>query len=115
MVTLAGLIVVSKNTDPRYYVCQPVLELVNRAGNRLGNLPENDIGECCPGESYARAYKLNGLHAGDGTNARPCCQFLQRPLAGAPLFIGFLGHAGSAAPPRLPYLARSRRCQPSNK
>ena len=77
MIAFAGLVVVPKHARTTNHVGKPVLEAMGTSCQRFGQLPEHQLSKRRSGVDDSRADERHGLHVGDDTNARLCCQWLQ--------------------------------------
>ncbi len=77
VVALPPLIVIAQHGVATNDVREPIPEFMRRWRYRLSNLPHHDLNECVRGYDHSAAKQRCGLHVGENTNTKVCCQLPQ--------------------------------------
>lgn len=74
VITFPHLVVVAKHAYAIHDVCQPILQVVRRARNGCGYLPEDEFSEGVLCVDDSRPSQPSSLHVGYDDNICECCQ-----------------------------------------
>lgn len=74
MIAFAAFIVITQNTFPFDHQRQPIFERVKTSGNRLRQMPQDNLKEGRLVDHFARLFEQNGLHVVILDNTLLCCQ-----------------------------------------
>jgi hypothetical protein len=78
VVTLAPLVVVTKNTLARHDIGQPIFVTMGGGVKGLSDGPDHHVHKGVRGKHHTATYQRDGFHVGEDNNIRLCCRTVLR-------------------------------------